>query len=171
MAKRGAWLVCLGVAVGVSACGPGTPSESDGKAGLVARVDSGQTARLQVVAFEKTDGKRGSGDFEPDYAMDFTARVRVVASAMVAGATSMPGSPSQLRSTAIAPQDTSKNVWMELQRISLTPDWAMFEGEALQLTGRIHFSLMESGWRATSIYFESRRDTTGRTAAKPSRAP
>lgn len=158
------WILCMAV----TACGPGRPAESDGEAALTTVIDDGQSPRLRIERFEKTDGRPSEAEGVPMYTMMFAARLEFFDDAMYSVGMPMVSQASRIATGPYVPEPTGFS-WNEFLGSSQGQRRAR-RGDRLALEGEMAFERRESGWTPVGIVFTFAHDSTTRVeqaAAEP----
>lgn len=146
--------------IALASCGPGRPSDGHGEAHLRANVGDG--ARLEVVAFRKTDGISAEQGGVPGYTMIFEAEAAFRENAMYSAGTPFLSQASGIEVAEYRPPSRGFS-WSDF--LAASQGWRVAgEGDLLRLEGEIRFQRRESGWHATSLVFTFGHDSTTRAA-------
>lgn len=143
----------------VIGCGPGRPSESLGRAALLAQVDDGSTDRVRLIDFKKTDGQVGEMLGVKVYSMDFEGRGQLQQDALYK--TSGP-IETAIRTLETRPRPDSQGGMDQFYSQVVAHEKLACKGDVLLLRGKILFAIKESGWSPDQVEFHLTLDSTAR---------
>lgn len=141
-------------------CGAGVPSVDSAREALASRLDKGDTARLRLLSFEKSDGRAMEFMGMEAYVLIFRADAEFVSNAMFSAGSPLVSQGSEI-ATAEYRQPSSGFSWDSFLAGSQGFRPAM-KGDRLQIGGSVTFERRESGWVAAGVNFTFKHDETTR---------
>lgn len=159
----------LALTLVVSSCGPGRPSENDGRSALRSAIDGGNEERVALVEFAKSDGRAGEVMSVPVYTLMYTAEAEFAGDAMYSIGTPLGNKGQSIVTRPYSPPSQSFS-WSDFLSSSQGFRPAR-KGDRLHLTGELEFEKRESGWVPTGLTLEVVHDSTGRQEISAGAAP
>lgn len=142
------FLVALATAIG---CGSGQPSPDAARDALASSLDDGNSTRLRLLSFEKTDGRTREHMGVRGYDLMFRAEVEFISNAMFSVGSPLVSEGKQITTSEYRPPAKGFS-WADF-RASSQGARAALKGDMLALAGTVSFELRESGWVPIDLSF------------------